>query len=395
MDDNLLFSEFVKNHLHDDVNQLALQAVRYPDVDVRRAIVQIRGRQIAEKKLPRWVQIPGILFPEHLPLEQCSSEQTAQYKVTLLQDLPMKKTMADLTGGFGVDAAVMGCEFSHLFYVEQNPELCQLACHNFPLLGVRSFEVLNARCDECLDLLPHLDFIFIDPARRDENGKKTVSIADCTPDVCELNMQLLAKADRVMVKLSPMLDVTTLERELRGLRQIHIVSVGNDCKEMLAVLSGESSTTCEIVCVNILSDTIQRFSFTHEMEQKASCKYVTEVLDYLYEPNASLMKGGCFKLLAKHYAVQKLHPNSHLFTSHDLIPDFPGRIFKVVQTIPFNRQGIRQLSYLKKANLAVRNFPLSVADLRKRLKLSEGGSTYLFATTLANEDKVIVIGERL
>lgn len=460
-------NQWIKEHRHDDVNELALHAAHDPDTDMRAALVQIRGWQIAEKKLPLWAQTEGIVFPEHLPLEQCSSQLTAEYKASLVRANDNGNnhlhSMTDLTGGFGVDAVMMGRWFQHLTYVEQRADLCDLARHNFPLLGLKDFEVVHADCTDMLNHLPHQNLVLIDPARRDANGRKTVAINDCKPDVCALNQQLLAVADVVMIKLSPMLDIASAERQLEGVKEIHVVSVGGECKEILIVLQGlamgapfrqaqgvpirqargvpirqaqgvEQLVAPVIHCVNITSDGIpsagsgcthstssgcthstgsecthstgsecthstssgctQRFSFTHAQEQEAQCIYTNEVGRYLYEPNASLMKACPFRLLAQHYQLEKLHPNSHLYTSPNRIEDFPGRRFRVNDVLPVNKQTIKQISQLQQANISVRNFPASVAELRRRFRLADGGSAYLVATTLADGRKVVLVMER-
>lgn len=385
---------WIQEHLHDDVNELALHASNYPDVDMQQALVQIRGWQIAEKKLPLWAQTEGVLYPNHLPLEQCSSQLTAEYKASLMMQLSPRSTMTDLTGGFGVDAVMIGREYQHLTYVEQREDLCQLAQHNFPLLGITDFEVIQARCEEVLERLPHQHLLMIDPARRDASGRKTVAISDCTPDVCQLNHLLLAKADVVMIKLSPMLDITTALRQLKGVYQVHVVSVQGECKEILLLLQQGEVQAPQMVCVDITREGIQRFCFTREDEQAAQCPYTQAVGDYLYEPNASLMKACPFKSLAQHFHCRKLHPNSHLYTSNEHIPDFPGRSFKVTNVLPLNKQTTKQISQLRQANISVRNFPATVADLHKRLHLADGGDTYLFATTLADNRRVLIISSK-
>ena len=385
---------WIQEHLHDDVNELALHASNYPDVDMQQALVQIRGWQIAEKKLPLWAQTEGVLYPDHLPLEQCSSQLTAEYKASLVMQMSHRSSMTDLTGGFGVDAVMMGRQYQHLTYVEQREDLCQLAQHNFPLLGITDFEVIHAPCEEVLERLPHQNLLMIDPARRDACGRKTVAISDCTPDVSLLNELLLAKADVVMIKLSPMLDISTALRQMEGVSQVHVVSAQGECKEILLLLQQGEVSAPQMVCVDITRDGIQRFSFTRESEQAAQCPYTHEVGDYIYEPNASLMKACPFKALAQHFHFQKLHPNSHLYTSTKLIPDFPGRCFQVEDVLPINKQTTKQISQLRQANISVRNFPATVADLRKRLHLADGGDTYLFATTLADNRKVVIISSK-
>ncbi|MCQ2112453.1 MAG: SAM-dependent methyltransferase [Bacteroidaceae bacterium] len=392
------FEQFIQTHLHDDVNELALHAGKYPDIDVRQAVVQIRGRQIAEKKLPLWYATDGIVYPEHLPLEQCSSQLTAEYKASLIKSLPEKAKIADFTGGFGVDLTILGHHFQEVTYIEQNPALCQIAETNLPLLGLNNIHIVCGQCEQLIANLPHQNLIFIDPARRDANGRKTVLISDCLPDVTSLNDLLLEKSDWCMIKLSPMLDVSATIRQLHGVREIHIVSVDGECKEVVAIISKETTDEVRITCANLTSRCQQTFTFTNSGEAKAISKIAeadkigqSEMPQYLYEPNASLMKASCFKSISQHYGIDKLHSNSHLYVSADFIEDFPGRTFEIEQVFQMNKHELKTISQLKKANLTVRNFPSTVAELRKKLHLAEGGNHYLFATTLADERKVLIL----
>ena len=406
---------FVRQHRNDDIRQLALQASRYPDVDVRRVLVQISGWQTAVHKLPLWAERDGIWFPEHLSMEQCSSQTTASYKAEVAASLLLSPTpssspdatffppsgssspkslqVTDLTGGFGVDATLLALRLqARLCLVERNAYLCNIVRHNLPLLGVNDFAVVNADAEQVLQQLSHQHLIFIDPARRDAHGGKTVAIADCTPNLLQLNDLLLERAEVVMAKLSPMLDLSQAVHQLRAIRSIHIVSVGNECKEVLLVLSASATGEPDVVCVNVQGGQRSVFSARRSDEQAAVCSYAPAVRSYLYEPNASLMKAALFKSLAQAFRLEKLHPNSHLYTSDELHADFPGRVFAVRSVATFNKRELRQLlSGMTQANIAVRNFPLSVSDLRKRLKISEGGSNYLFATTLADDTHVLVV----
>lgn len=408
-------SSFIQAHRQDDVRSLMLQAQRYPDVDMRKAVVQISAWQMAQKKLPLWAATEGIIFPEHLSMEQCSSQQTATYKGEILSqrlqqsDLSHSSTplnITDLTGGFGVDATCLALAAgkgneTHLTFVERNTELCEMAKHNLPLLGVKHSDVICADSEEILNKLStHQHLIYLDPARRDEHGGKTVAIADCTPDVIQVNDLLLDKADVVMLKLSPMLDIVEAERQLKGIREIHIVSVNGECKEILFILQktpktpdGFDQNEPKMVCVNLLANLpAQTFVFSHSIERNATCYYTSELKHYLYEPNASVMKAMAFKSVAERFHLEKLHPSSQLYTSDTLVPDFPGRIFEIIDSSHFNKKVLKSLlKDIKKANLTVRNFPLSVAELRKRLKLSEGGTDYLFATTLDDDSHVLIL----
>lgn len=382
---------FIKEHQQDDVRQLALQARKHLLVDMPAVIVQIAGRQIAAEKIPSWQAVEGILYPRHLSLEQCSSELTARYKATLATG----ESMTDLTGGFGIDCAFLATGFGQATYVERQTELCEIASHNFPLLGLNHITVCNEDGVKHLQEMAPVDCIFIDPARRNEHGGKTVAIADCEPDVATLEEQLLSKAKKVIVKLSPMLDLTLALKDMKQVAEAHIISVNNECKELLLVLKKEASCR-NIICINITNKETERFIFTREEEQTAECHYTDTTGRYLYEPNASILKAGAFRILGQRYGLEKLHPNSHLYTSDTLVKEFPGRVFEITRTCTFNKKEIKEtLDGVKKANISVRNFPASVAELRKRIKLSEGGDNYLFATTLNNDKKLLILGRKI
>ena len=379
---------FIEENARADVRSLALQAKKYPLVDMAMAVVQIAGRQIAEAKVPSWYRTEGLLYPKHLSMEQCSSEATAIYKAGLVEG----DSFADLTGGFGIDCSFLSRKFKQADYVERQAELCELAKHNFPLLGL-SIGVHNEDGVEYLKQMQPVDCLFLDPARRDGHGGKTVAIADCEPDVSALEDLLVEKAKKVMVKLSPMLDLSLALKHLKYVREVHIVSVNNECKELLLILQKESaSSDITIHCEHIVNASEhQSFSFTQEQERTSDCPLATEVGAYLYEPNASILKAGAYRSLTQTYACKKLHASSHLYTSEQFIEDFPGRRFKVEAVSGFGKKELKEfLQGMEKANLTIRNFPSSVADLRKRLKLKEGGEDYLFATTLADESKVMI-----
>ncbi len=380
--------QFIKEHLADNPSTLALQAKRYPEVDVPFAVTQIIGRRIALEKVPLWGNMDGIIYPKHLSLEQCSSEATARYKSSLAKG----DTLVDITGGLGVDCAFLSANFKKAVYVERQKELCEIASLNFPLLGLSHIDVVNGDGVDYLSRIDKLDWLFIDPARRNEQGGKVVAIADCEPDVAELSEQLVSKASNVMIKLSPMLDLSLALHDLSFVKEVHVISVSNECKELLVVLSKYSTKErIPVYCVNILKNgNLQTYTFEKEDEQQG-CAYSSEVGRFLYEPNASILKAGAYKSIANTYKLNKLHPNSHLYTSDESIPDFPGRKFECEAVFSLNKKEVKAcIGHLKQANITVRNFPSSVAELRKRLKLSDGGDTYLFATILANDQKVII-----
>ena len=381
---NDITRQFIRENLNADVPTLALKKAPV-GTDVSLALRQIEARQLLRKKVPSWSENEDLLFPAHLSIEQCSSEAAARYKANLLAG----ETFVDLTGGLGIDTYYISRHFQLADYVERQTELCDMARHNFAVLNA-DVKVWNETAEAYLNHCEYKDCIFIDPARRDEYGRKTVSIADCTPDVAALQDLLLEKAGKVMIKLSPMLDISKALEELRHVREVHVVAVANECKELDVVLERGHQGEPQFICVNLLTEQPE-LRFTMDEERHCSGKLAESVLDYLYEPNPALMKAGCYKLLTTRFDVFKLHKNSNLYTSKQYVPDFPGRAFKVEGWALYNKK-VKQtlLSDVEKASVAVRNFPLSVAELRKSLKLSDGDETYLFATTLKGEKKVVI-----
>ena len=379
---------FIEENRKADVRSLALQAKKYPEVDMAMAVVQIAGRQIAEAKIPSWYRVEGLLYPKHLSMEQCSSEATALYKMGLVEG----ETFADLTGGFGIDCSFLSRKFKQADYVERQAELCELAGHNFPLLGL-NIVVHNEDGVDYLKRMQPVDCLYLDPARRDGHGGKTVAISDCEPDVSALEELLVEKAKTVMVKLSPMLDLSLALKSLKHVQEVHIVSVNNECKELLLLLRKSAvSSEIQIHCEQIVNSCEhQHYAFTLSEEHTSECPLAEAVGAYLYEPNASILKAGAYRSLTQAYPVEKLHASSHLYTSAHFIEDFPGRRFKVEAVSGFGKKELKEfMQGMEKANLTIRNFPSSVAELRKRLKLKEGGEDYLFATTLADESKVLI-----
>lgn len=435
---NQATQDFIRQHQDDDVRQLAFLGSKYPEVDMPFALDQIRGRKMARVKLPRWASLEGIIYPPHISMEQCSSESTALYKAELaarLLGLPASSSgtemkaeneieFVDLTGGFGVDFSYIAARLGvKSMYVERQAHLCEAAKENFGRLGLKNaivkngdgIEVLHSflpkkddaasiddslgiTYDQPLSLLKTklgLKLIFIDPARRDDAGNKVVSLKDCTPDVTILQEEMLSKADYVIIKLSPMLDRHRAVSELSHVREVHIISVNNECKELLLVLSARNmGENLRIYCINDAQSFVCEESDMETSSVKIAPSTLEEML-YLYEPNASLMKAGCFGVLSGRYDARMLSKNSHLFVSQAPIEAFPGRSFRIIAVSSFNKKELkRHLSGITKANIATRNFPLSVAELRKRLKLKDGGETYIFATTLSDESHVLVITEK-
>ena len=367
---------------------------------------QTEGRKAMATKLPSWAENMSILFPVKISLEQCSSEATALYKASLVSG----ESMVDLTGGFGVDCSFLSKKFSKVDYVEQNTELCEIAEHNFRVLGL-NIKVNNAESVEFLKAMPAVSCIYIDPARRDVKGKKTADLSLCSPNLLEIRDILLEKCDTLLIKLSPMFDISSALEVFPECSQVHVVSVKNECKELLLLVEGGFCGETEIVCVDLdeLGISVQTSGEPSLLELSRVQPEITSVASnlkkekgeiisysspkvYLYEPNASIMKAGLFKTVANRYNVQKLHPSTHLYTSEELVEDFPGRSFKVERVTKVQRKEIQDI---EKANLSTRNFPGNVADLRKKLKLKDGGDTYIFACTLNDNSKVLIVTEKL
>lgn len=381
--------QFISRNKTADIHQLALQASRYPEVDVPFAIQQINGLQKVKLKIPLFYSTDNILFPIQLSLEQSSSESTAKYKSELCEG----ELLIDLTGGFGIDCSFMSRRFKRAFYVERNKELSEIAAHNFQILQQPHIQVFNTETEEFLaQNSEKADWIYIDPARRSSSGKKVVLLSDCEPDVAQLYPLLLSQSQRVMIKLSPMMDISAAVKELPTTSEIHILSVENECKEVLLILDQDKQTSQQIKTINILKDgQVNSFSFKSTEESGAIASYTNELADYLYEPDSSVLKSGAFKLISQQLNINKLHINSHLYTSSQLLIDFPGRTFRVQKVWEYSKQTCKEISsQLPKANISTRNFPLSVDELKKKLKMKDGGDIYLFATTLNNNQKILI-----
>lgn len=390
--------EYIELHRREKVHSLALRKAD-EGVDIKWCLQQIEGWQKACDKLPHWAQTKGLWYPLALSMEQCSSEHTAKYKAEvasrLMKETSDRQTFADLTGGYGIDFSYIAPLFSKSYYIERNPELCRIAKHNFELLHLDGSHIISSDSIEYLQQ-NHENFslIYIDPARRDNIGKKIVAISDCTPNLEILQEQLLTQSRYVMTKLSPMLDISAALRVLKGVREIHAVSLKGECKELLFVQDTTFKGNPFYVAVNLGSRN-ETFLCTHEQKHSAQITLADTCPSkmpgyYLYEPNASILKAGIQDFLCERFGVSKLHPMSNLFISSTQVADFPGRAFKIVDSCGFSKKEIRNmLKDIKKANITVRNFPTGVAELRKKLRLDEGGDVYLFATTIGNGSHVL------
>lgn len=409
--------DFVCKHANDDVRKLALSAKRTEELDLSFALDQIAGRQKARTKLPSWYALAALgegvdeahflVFPPHISVEQCSSEQTAKYKKRILDrllpsilDHPWSRNahFIDITGGFGVDFSYLAQGFAEATYVERQEHLCEIARHNFPLLSLPHANIICKELESPFEL-PVLGtdqqgiVVFIDPARRDTNGNRTYAIGDCTPNILGFIGELLKKTAVVMVKLSPMLDWHQTVEDMNrvsgsgnAVREVHIVSTQNECKELLLVLSERYESELEVHCVN--DDDV--FVFTPgEANSPISESRSTEKL---FVPNASVMKAGCFPEIETRFGIRQIGKNSHLFIGSEDIVGFPGRVFNILCVTTMNKKELKSaLAGIDKANISVRNFPLSPEQLRKRLKIKDGGDIYLFATTTDEEEHIIYV----
>lgn len=388
--------EFIRIHADEDVRQLAFLGKKNPEVDMAYALDQIAGRQKARVKIPSWASIDGIVYPPHISMEQCSSEQTARYKARIAGN---GEKIVDLTAGFGVDMAFMSAGFKQAVHVEMQPQLCAISSENYKCLGLNHVQVVCSDGVGYLHQMEHADLIFIDPARRDQHGARTYGIADCTPNVLEIIDEMLQKADRVMIKLSPMLDWQKAVSDIGRVSEVHIVSVANECKELLLEVKNGKGEKVKVFCVNDDQVFSYEIGEPHPLTPSPLHSFTPSPLHsftFLYEPNASVMKAGCFNLISHRFGITQPDANSHLFLSDKLVEGFPGRGFVIERVSTMNKRELKDaLAGIDKANVAVRNFPLSVADLRKRLKLKDGGDVYIFATTDAKKGHLVMVCRKI
>lgn len=381
--------DFVVSHENDDPSALVLARSKYPEIPVQLAAAQIQARKKAKTKLPEWHATQGVLFPHGVSLEQCSSEPTAKYKSSLVQG----QRLIDLTGGTGIDTYYLSRNFEHTVYVEQNEELCQLARHNFDRLKP-AIEVRNDSAENFIQTEQQSnDWYYVDPARRDSQNQKVFHISDCSPDITKLQQAFLTKGVNMMVKFSPLLDIAQIGRSLPHVSNIHVVSVDNECKELLVILKKGWSGAYNIHTVNILKNGIQKFSFREADEVGADPEFSIPQT-YLYEPNSAILKSGGFKIISQRFGLKKLHTNSHLYTSEEKVDHFPGRTFSVMGVEALKKSALKPYLKEAKANIACRNFPQSVSQIRKKTGIKDGGDTFIFATTLVSGKPALVICEK-
>ncbi len=365
----------------EDTSKLAFAGSPFPELSSVELIQQIESRRAIEKKLPTWFATKNIIYPPKLNLEQTSSEATAAYKTSLLQG----KIVADITGGFGIDTLHFAEIFENVVHFEKNEALSKLAAHNFNVLDKRNIQCnpedgIQGISDATFDV------IYVDPSRRNESKGKVFFLNDCEPNIPEHLDYILDRCDTLLVKTSPMLDISVGLQELKHVAEVHVVALQNEMKEVLWILKKDSQKPFKIHTINITSKEIETFTFS---PSKAFETVYSNPLRFLYEPNAAILKGGGFQYISEAYKLKKLHKHSHLFTS-EALRDFPGRIFLIKKVLPYSKKEMRGITFAK-ANITTRNFPESVATIRKKWKIKEGGDIYLFFTTLENQDKIMLI----
>lgn len=380
--------EFARKHRNDDVNTLALKARAYPDVDMTLALQQIAGYRIAVDKLPLWAATDGIIYAPQLSMEQCSSQVTAQYKARLVDG----DSMVDLTGGLGVDFSFMARERASATYIERQEHLCEIARHNFKVLGLNA-QVVNGDGVEYLESMQPVDTIYIDPARRDKAGNRVFALSDCTPDVSQIASLMLKKSSTVIIKLSPMLDHRSVALALPCVQQLHIVSTRGECKELLVVLKRDYAGEVMVHCVN--DDETMEFALGSE-KNIAPTWNENSTPQFIFEPNASIMKAGAYNLLANKLGLSVVSVDSHLLVGDECDGNFPGRTFAVEAITTMNKKDVKQLmAGIDSANVAVRNFPLKAPELAKRLKVKDGGNMFIIGTTTTSGKHILIKAKRL
>jgi hypothetical protein len=376
----------IEKYADTDTATVALKLAKHPQVHL--IIAQIEGYQKTKDKLPFLAQHKAYLYASKLALEQCSSEATAKYKA----QIAVGNTLTDLTGGLGIDTYFFAKKFQTVNYVEQNERLAQIACYNFGILAQPNINVFAMSAEDFLTKNIITDTVYLDPARRNHQQQKVVFLSDCEPNILTLQTAIFEIAPTILLKTSPMLDIREAIRQLANVAEIHVVAVENECKELIFVLKKQFTSASQLLssikyyAVNIQKQQQDVFTATEQEEKNAHCT-VSPPLRYLYEPNSALMKAGLYKMIGQQYNIDKLHPFTHLYTSNELIKNFPGRVFEIEDVLKW-----KELKNIKltKANITVRNFPITVAEIRKKTGIKEGGDIYLFATMLINEEKALV-----
>ena len=389
------FIDFVNAHKDEDTARLLLSAARYPSIDMPAAVQQIEGLRTAPEKWPSLLECEDFMYPPRLNREQASSEAAASYKASVISPLTSHLspfTVADLTGGMGIDTLTFARVAEHVDYVERDPQLCALMEHNLRALGVTNVTVHCA--DSLLWLAANpspLSVLYLDPARRDAAGHKVAAFEDCTPDLLANLALLRGSCQRLLVKASPMIDLALACRQLGGVSEVHVVELRGECKEVLFLLGGDAAEEPQTVCVNLNNPSIQKtFTFTRSEEAAAEADLCDAVGAWLYEPGAALMKAAPYRLLAQRYGLLMLGPNTHLYTADRRVEGFPGRVLRVVQEVKGGRKELAALLPDGRAHVVTRNYPAEAATLQRQLGLREGGTHFVVGTTVGRRRTLLL-----
>ncbi len=386
---NIKIQEFIDANLKSDISSLILKGIPFNFVDAKDVIEQVEAKKRCEKKLPTWFRTRNIYYPNKLNIEQTSSEITAKYKAGLVSG----KSLIDLTGGFGVDAYFFSKQIENITHCEINVQLSEIVKHNYKALSITNITFIS---ESGIDVLKKLDqpfdWVYIDPSRRDTSKQKVFLLSDCTPNIKTFQELFLKYAQHVMIKTSPLLDLFATLSDLNNVKVVYVIAVNNEVKELLWILERNYDGKVTVKAVNLQKENIQNFKFNFKDEPKAEVEY-SKPLAYLYEPNSAILKAGAFNSVSHQLKIKKIHKHSHIYTSEKLI-DFPGRRFKIEKQLAFNKKLFTKEN-IEKANITTRNFPLSVSDIRKKLKIKDGGNVYLFFTTNINDEKIILVCSKM
>ena len=381
---------FIRTYSGKNPSELALKKNPFPEIAIADIIGQIESRIKCETKLPTWFNTERIIYPPKVSIEQSSSELTSKYKATLVSG----NSLIDLTGGFGVDAFYFKKQFHKVVHCEHNSALSELVAHNFKILET-DIECCAGDGMEILKQEQHkFDVIYIDPSRRHQSKGKVFHLEDYEPNVVRGLKTYLDYTQTLLIKVSPLLDIQLVLNTIPFIKEIHLVAVQNEVKEFLILIEKGWSSSSMITAVNLRGNSSDVFTFDWNAEKSIPFQNFSSPKTYLYEPNAAIMKSGGFGTLGNSFPVSKLHKNSHLFTSDDLI-DFPGRVFKIKECLPYQKSTVRDFLKNRKANISIRNFPEDVKTLKSKWNIADGGDQYLFFTTDAENNKLVLLCEKI
>lgn len=384
--------EFINENLNANLSKLILKGSPFSEATVQELAQQIQSKSKAKEKLPTWFSTSKIYYPPKLNIEQTSSEKTADYKATLVSG----KKLIDLTGGFGVDSYYFSKAFEEVFHCEINSEISEICQYNAEQLQTKNMRFYHKNgIDFISETSESFDVLYIDPSRRTDAKGKVFLIEDCEPNIIDNIDIFLSKAQKVLVKLSPMLDISDVLKKVKNIHQVHVVAVENEVKELLILIEQQNSNKVKIVTINQTKHGNQYFDFMVQSNPESTSENTYQTpLKFLYEPNAAILKSGGFQQICNQYSVSKLHQHSHLYTNNERI-DFPGRSFKILNVFPFDNKSAKSKLKNLKANVTTRNFPMTVAQIRKRFKMSDGGDKFIFFTKDVESQLIVIVCSRL